>query len=322
MSFPNAFARLKRQIFRPTSPTGRNLRRLAPFAGKLSSLALPLLGLASGALAQTATLVPKTPVSEVTWWQSIILGLVQGLTEFIPISSSAHLNITHALMGHPRELSYDVMLSIGTTIALAWYYRHDWKGLLTDPKQAKLRNLVFLSCIPAVVFALVIHKYEDEPPLSLASFNALMLFVAGLILYLVDKFSRRERTLESVGLKDAILVGIGQAVALIPGVSRSGATLTVGRWLGFERADAARFSFLMSLPISLGAIVYKAKDFGDINAPVSSLILGTLVSAVSGFWAIGFLLNFLKKRDVLPFFLWRAVVAVIVFALAHVGILK
>jgi undecaprenyl-diphosphatase len=322
MSFPNAFTRLMRQISRPGSPTRRNLRRIAPVVGKVAAVTLPLVGLASGALAQSTSLVPSTPSTEVTWWQSIILGLVQGLTEFIPISSSAHLNITHALMGHPRELSYDVMLSIGTTIALAWYYRHDWKGLLTDPKQAKLRNLVFLSCIPAVVFALIIHKYEDHPPLSLATFNAAMLVIAGLILYLADKMSRRDRTIESVGFKDAMLVGIGQAIALIPGVSRSGATLTVGRWLGFERADAARFSFLMSLPISLGAIVFKAKDFGHINAPVSSLILGTAVSAVSGFWAIGFLLNFLKKRDVLPFFIWRAVVAVIVFALAHVGILK
>ncbi|RYG75580.1 undecaprenyl-diphosphate phosphatase [bacterium] len=322
MSLPNAFSRLKRQITRPNSPTRRNLRRIAPVVGKLAALAVPLAGMATGAAAQTVALVPEAASTQVTWWQSIILGLVQGLTEFIPISSSAHLNITHALMGHPRELAYDVMLSIGTTIALAWYYRHDWKGLLTDPKQAKLRNLVFLSCIPAVLFALVIHKYEDKPPLSLASFNAAMLFIAGLILYLVDKFSQRERNLDSVSLKDALLIGVGQAIALFPGVSRSGATLTVGRALGFERADAARFSFLMSLPISLGAIIFKFKDFGHINAPISSLVLGTVASAVSGFWAIGFLLNFLKKRDVLPFFVWRAVVAVVVFALAYVGILK
>jgi undecaprenyl-diphosphatase len=125
-----------------------------------------------------------------------------------------------------------------------------------------------------------------------------------------------------VSAKDSILVGIGQAMALIPGVSRSGATLTVGRWLGFKREDAARFSFLMSLPISLGAIVFKYKDFGHINAPLSSLVLGTLASAISGFWAIGFLLNFLKKRDVLPFFVWRAVVAGVVLMLSYVGYLK
>jgi undecaprenyl-diphosphatase len=322
MSLPNAFARLTRQITRPGSPIRRTLRRIAPVAGKVAALALPVAGLATEALAQTSSTAIPAPSSVVTWWQSIILGLVQGLTEFIPISSSAHLNITHALMGHPRELSYDVMLSIGTTVALAWYYRHDWKALLTDPKQSKLRNLVFLACVPAVLFAPIIHKFEDKPPLSQPSFNALMLFGAGLILYLADKMSRQERNLESVSVKDSLLVGLGQAMALVPGVSRSGSTLTVGRWLGFDRADAARFSFLMSLPISIGAIVFKFKDFGHINAPISSLVLGTLVSAVSGFWAIGFLLNFLKKRDVLPFFIWRAVVAVVVLALASVGILK
>lgn len=273
----------------------------------------------SAALAQTPV---KAPESVVTPLQSIVLGLVQGLTEFIPVSSSAHLNITHALMGHPRELAFDVMLSIGTTLALAWYYRHDWKALLTDPAQKKLRNLVFLACVPAVLLALPIHKFEDKPPLSLPTFNALMLFVAGLILLIADKTSRQTRDLESVSARDSILVGIGQALALVPGVSRSGATLTAGRLLGFNRSDAMRFSFLMSLPISVGAIAFKYKDFGHINAPLSSLVLGTVASAVSGFWAIGFLFNFLKKRDVTPFFVWRAVVALVVFALAYAGILK
>jgi undecaprenyl-diphosphatase len=267
-------------------------------------------------------MLPVNKLSVVTWWEAIILGLVQGLTEFIPVSSSAHLNITHALMGHDRELSFDVMLSIGTVLAVAWYYRHDWKGLLTDPSQKKLRNLVFLACVPAVIFAPIIHKYEEQPPLSLPSFNAWMLFGAGLILLLADRFSRQERDLKSASVKDSLLVGLGQAMALIPGVSRSGATLTVGRWLGFNREDAARFSFLMSLPISLGAIVFKYKDFAHINAPVSSMILGTLASAISGFWAIGFLINFLKKRDVMPFFIWRTVVAAVVLMLAYVEILK
>lgn len=322
MSLSNAFSRFKRQLSRPQSPLRRALRPFEAPLGKIAALSLPLAGLATSAVAQTAANTPVNTQSEVTWWQSIILGLVQGLTEFIPVSSSAHLNITHALMGHDRELAFDVMLSIGTVLAVGWYYRHDWKGLLTDPKQAKLRNMVFLACVPAVIFAPFINKFEENPPLSLPSFNALMLFLAGLLLLIIDRKSPQERDLETVTAKDSILVGIGQALALIPGVSRSGATLTAGRWLGFTREDAARFSFLMSLPISIGAIVFKYKDFGHINAPLSSMVLGTLASAISGFWAIGFLLNFLKKRDVLPFFIWRAVVAVVVFALAYVGILK
>ncbi len=303
---PRLFSRFKRRFF-----ASKTLPRLA-------ALALPLAATATSALAQTAA---KAPESYITPLQSIVLGLVQGLTEFIPISSSAHLNITHALMGHGRDLSFDVMLSIGTTLALGWYYRHDWRGLLTDPKQKKLRNLVFLACVPAALLALPIHKYESEKPLSEAWFNAVMLFVAGLILLVADKTSRQTRDLGSVSVKDSILVGIGQALALVPGVSRSGATLTAGRFLGFNREDAARFSFLMSLPISLGAIVFKMKDFGDINAPFSSLVLGTLASAISGFWAIGFLLNYLKKRDVTPFFIWRAGVALVVLFLHSRGTL-
>ena len=308
----NGFSTLKK-VAAPLS------RRAAPAALRLSALLLPVVGLESVSWAQTSN---AASASVVTPGQSIILGLVQGLTEFIPVSSSAHLNIAHALMGHPRELAFDVMLSIGTTLALAWYYRHDWKALLTDPRQAKLRNLVFLACVPAALFALVIGKFESRPPLSLPSFNAAMLLIAGAILLYADKTSRQTRDLESVSVKDSILVGIAQGLALIPGVSRSGATLTAGRFLGFNRESAMRFSFLMSLPISVAAIVHQYKDFGHIHAPLSSLVLGTVTSAVSGFWAIGFLLNFLKKRDVTPFFIWRAVVALVVFVMAHFGLLK
>lgn len=308
MKFPRLSSRFKRRFL-----ASKTLPRLA-------SLTLPLFATASAALAQNAPAAPDA-TSYVSPLQAVILGLVQGLTEFIPVSSSAHLNITHALMGHGRDLSFDVMLSIGTTLALGWYYRRDWRGLLFDPSQKKLRNLVFLACVPAVLLALPIHQFEDKPPLSLATFNAAMLFFAGAILWVADKTSRQTRDLESVSAKDSILVGIAQALALVPGVSRSGATLTAGRLLGFNREDAMRFSFLMSLPISIGAIIYKIKDFGDINAPLSSLVLGTVASAISGFWAIGFLLNFLKTRDVTPFFIWRAGVALIVFFLASRGVL-
>jgi undecaprenyl-diphosphatase len=308
MKLPRLFSSLKRRFF-----ASKTVARLA-------ALALPLLGTATATLAQTAPNAPAAN-SYVSEWQAVILGLVQGLTEFIPVSSSAHLNITHALMGHGRDLSFDVMLSIGTTLALGWYYRHDWRGLLFDPAQKKLRNLVFLACVPAVLLAFPIHQFEERPPLSEAWFNATMLLVAGAILLIADKTSPQTRDLTSVSAKDSILVGIGQALALIPGVSRSGATLTAGRLLGFNREDAMRFSFLMSLPISIGAIVFKVKDFGDINAPVSSLVLGVVASAVSGFWAIGFLLNFLKTRDVTPFFIWRAGVALVVLFLASRGVL-
>lgn len=262
----------------------------------------------------------------ITIWDAIILGLVQGLTEFIPVSSSAHLNIAHHFLGHERNLTFDVMLHIGTLIALVWYFRSDWKGLLFDKSQAKLRNLIFLGCVPAAILGVLLDPYQENVALfEDIRFNATMLIVAGLILLFADRVGRKSREVRNAGLKDSLLVGCSQALALIPGVSRSGSTMTMGLFLGMTREAAAKFSFLMSLPITLGAVIFKLKDLfgeGAIGATQASpliLLIGVLVSAASGFWAIGFLLNFLKKRDVLPFVIWRIVVALIVWSLVATG---
>ncbi len=260
----------------------------------------------------------------ITWWQAIVLGLTQGLTEFIPVSSSAHLNFAHWIMGQPRAqvFTFDMMLNIGTLAALAWYFRHDWKELLSNPAQKKLRNLVFLACVPAVIAGVLLRGLEDKHPLFTdVRFNALMMIVMGLALYAADYFGSKKRPIEDVQTNDALFIGISQALALIPGVSRSGATLTAGLIKGFERADAARFSFLLSLPITLGAVGFeflsaiRKNEFATMNAPIPMLILGVLVSAASGFWAISFLLNYLKTRSVALFVVWRVVVALAVFAL-------
>lgn len=263
----------------------------------------------------------------ITPLHAIILGLVQGLTEFIPVSSSAHLNIMHWLLGfHKRDLPFDVLLHIGTLVALAWYFRHDWKLLLTDSGHAKLRNLVFIGCVPAVVFGLALHKIQDSPICADVRFNALMLLIAGSVLLASDRIGRKVRSVESLQLRDALIVGCSQALALIPGVSRSGSTITAGLFLGLSREAAARFSFLMSLPITIGAVsyelykeVWKVYQVGgsagvqaSLNASPGVIVLGIVVSGLSGFWAISFLLNFLKRHDVTLFFLWRAAVAVMV----------
>ena len=259
---------------------------------------------------------------DITWWQAIVLGLAQGLTEFIPVSSSAHLNILHALFGQPRELTYDLTLHIGTLVALVWYFRHDWVALLTKREQRPLLGLVLISCIPAVILGLISRKWQDHPPISLPQFNATMLIVFGLLLLFADRAGRKEREADSINLTDAIIIGCAQAIALFPGVSRSGATITAGLFRGFTREGAARFSFLMSLPITLGAVVrelysdvLKGGGFAAFGATPGVVLLGVLVSAASGFWAIGFLLNFLKRRDVTPFVIWRIAVALAVFAM-------
>ncbi len=264
-------------------------------------------------------------MQQISWWQAVVLGLAQGLTEFIPVSSSAHLNILHWMFGQGRNLNFDVVLHIGTLCALAWYFRRDWAALLRDPIQAQLRNFVLIACIPAGIAGYLLRDLEDSPPFSLVVFNAVMLIVAGVVLWLADRYGQKKRLAESVTLSDALIIGSSQVLALFPGVSRSGSTITAGLMLGLTREAAARFSFLLSLPITLGAVLFSLKHvhgnggMASLGASPGVLLLGILVSAASGFWAIGFLLNFLKRHTVTPFVLWRIGVALLVFALLQSG---
>lgn len=256
----------------------------------------------------------------ITWWHAIILGLLQGLTEFIPVSSSAHLNFAHWLFGQERELTYDVFLHVGTLFALGFFFRKDWKELLLNPEQKKLRNLVFIACIPAVIAGVLLRDFQ-EGLFADVRFNAVMMIVMGAALYGADVWSRKSRLIDDVKMSDAVFIGCSQALALIPGVSRSGATLTAGLLKGFDRADAARFSFLLSMPITVGAVGFelfnavRKNEFAEVHASPWVILLGVLVSAASGFWAIGFLLNYLRTRSVFLFFAWRVVVALAVLAL-------
>lgn len=301
----------------------RAARRLTRAIAPIIALVAPLLTVFSAhaqpaAAAATAAVPPQPPIEI---WHAIVLGLVQGLTEFIPVSSSAHLNITHYFLGQPRELTFDVFLHVGTTAALIWYFRHDWKELLTVKRLAPLRNLVFIACIPAAIAGALLRDLENHLPIFTdIRFNAVMLAVAGAILMLSDQVGTQERSIDQITLKDALIIGASQAVALIPGVSRSGSTLTAGLFLGLKRADAARFSFLMSLPITLGAIAFELRGFLKAGAQIGNtsyltIGIGIVTAGISGLWAIGFLLNYLKTKDVTPFFIWRLAVALLVFGL-------
>ncbi len=293
---------------------------------RLSLGAASLLGFSSLAMAQTAANTPAEVVTHVNWWQAIVLGLVQGLTEFIPVSSSAHLNITHYLLGqNSRQLPFDVVLSVGTILALAWYFRHDWKALLTDKSQRWLLTLVILSCIPAVLVAGLspIRKWEDTSKFLFSPFyNGLWMIVGGALLLIADRVGAKKRAMSNIKNGDALIIGASQALALIPGFSRSGSTIMAGLFLGLKREDAARFSFLMSLPISIGAVVFELRHFKPalLGAGPLEVVLGVVSSGVSGFFAISFLLSYLRTRDVTPFFVWRVAVglfAMIVFWKLH-----
>ena len=285
--------------------------------------AASLLAGASLAFAQNAHVLPpvtqKAP--DISWWQAILLGLVQGLTEFIPVSSSAHLNITHALLHQGRNLPFDVFSSVGTILALAWYYRTDWQQLLSNPKQRPLLNLVLLACVPAVLVAVFspIRKLEDTSKFFISPFyNGLWMILGGALLLVADQVGAKKRLITDVRNGDAITIGASQALALIPGFSRSGSTIAAGLLLGFRREDAARFSFLLSLPISIGAVVFEfrkaLKAPAGFGAHPPEIILCIVAAAVSGFLAISFLLNYLKTRGMTPFFVWRIVVGLAAMA--------
>lgn len=270
---------------------------------------------------------PPQLAEPIYWWHAILLGLIQGLTEFIPVSSSAHLNIVHWLLGQPRELTFDVLLHIGTLVALAVYFRHDWKELLVNPAQRHLRDLVLVACVPAAVAGVLLRGLEDKHPLfASVEFNAAMMIAMAVLLWLADHVGRKRRDLEIANWKDAAFIGCSQALALVPGVSRSGATITAGLLRRLKREDAARFSFLMSLPITTGAVLFelyglvKHGKLAEAAAAPGIVLLGIAVSAVSGFWAIGFLLNYLRRHSVLLFVIWRILIALAVFGLILTGI--
>ncbi len=253
--------------------------------------------------------------SGVSWQQALLLGAVQGLTEFIPVSSSAHLNITHALMGQGRNLPFDVFSGVGTTAALGWTYRHEWKALLCDPKQRPLLGMVLLACVPAVLVAALspIRKWEDTSKLFTSPFyNGLWMLLGGALLLAADSAGAKTRGVADIQTSDALLIGASQALALVPGFSRSGTTMAAGLMLGLKREDAARFSFLLSLPISLGAVAFEgrgvAKDRAQLGAGAGEVGVCIAAATVSGLGAIWFLLNYLRTRGMAPFGVWRAVV--------------
>lgn len=258
------------------------------------------------------------PDQSVSLLQAIVLGLAQGLTEFIPVSSSAHLDILHRLFGQSRELTFDVLLHIGTLLALAIYFGKDWVQLFTDPAQRRLRNLVLAACIPAVPAGLLLHGLEKSNPwFTDLRAHACMLIIWGLFLWVADHLGRKRRNLDQANWKDAVVIGTFQVFALVPGVSRSGATITAGLMRRLTREAAARFSFLMSLPVVAGAAVleisglFRHHGTAAMDATPLVMVTGIVVSLLSGLWAIGFLLNYLKNHSVAIFVIWRLAVGVL-----------
>jgi undecaprenyl-diphosphatase len=278
--------------------------------------------------------------------RAIVLGIVQGLTEFLPISSSAHLIIVPWLLGwEPFGLAFDVALHLGTLAATLIYFRRDlwamltgvlgsWRQLLRgrlphDP-MGRLGLYIALGSVPAAVVGLLaksaIDEYFHQDPISRAALaiSALMLIVMGLLLGAADRYGARHdgRSFHTLGLRDALLVGLAQAFALLPGVSRSGSTITAGLFAGMSRPVAARFSFLLGVPIVLGAGLTEMLDLAREGIPAGDrdvFVAGILTAGLVGYLAIAGLMRYLQHRSIDVFVIYRLVLGSLVLLLLATG---
>jgi undecaprenyl-diphosphatase len=286
-----------------------------------------------------------------TLFQAIILGIVQGLTEFIPISSSAHLIIVPWLFGwHDpalTSLSFDVALHMGTLVAVIWFFATDWARLIraglasllerkigADPDR-KLGWLLVIGCIPGGIAGVLAESKIDQlfhqpnVPIKTIAIIVMGIIIASLalVLFIVERLARHTRELNSLSLKDAIIIGLAQALAIFPGVSRSGSTITAGLTLNLKREAAARFSFLLSAPIIAGAGLKSAWDMlqqyrGGGAFSSAELILfpfGFVAAAISGYFCIKYLLRFLQKNstDLFVYYRWGLAILIIVVAIVR-----
>ncbi|WP_150256268.1 undecaprenyl-diphosphate phosphatase, partial [Nocardiopsis deserti] len=267
-------------------------------------------------------------------FEAVILGLVQGLTEFLPISSSGHLRVVSALFGWPDPgAAFTAVSQIGTELAVVIYFRQRiWAILSTWTRSLVNRELrsdvnarmgwyVILGSIPIVVLGLLLEEQIDSVFRDLRLI-ALNLIIFGVILGVVDTYARKHRSLEDLNVPRGLTFGLFQALALIPGVSRSGGTLTGGMLLGFKRADAAEYAFLLALPAVFGAGIYKLTDIGDAEyAGWGATIVGTLIAGVVGFVVIAWLMRFISTHSFMPFVYYRVGLGILVLALVSWGVL-
>jgi undecaprenyl-diphosphatase len=269
---------------------------------------------------------------------AVLLGLVQAATEFLPVSSTAHLLVAGELVGHsleePTFRAFVDIIQSGTALAVVVYFRHDlWRilseslralgaGRPLETPEARMGWLIVLGTLPAAV----IGKAFEHNIEALGNWViAVSLVFLGVVLFLAERLARHERHLGAVGLKDAALIGLAQAWALIPGSSRSGCTLTMGMALGFTREAAARFSFLLSVPIILGAGAYKLWRTLPVihRAPDwrTATLIGTAVSFAAGYLVIGWLLGWLRTRKTYVFVAWRILFGLTMAVLIARGVL-
>ena len=263
------------------------------------------------------------------WFEAILLGIVQGLTEFLPISSTGHVRIVPALFGwEDPGAAFSAVIQLGTVLALIVYFRSDIAkitvGWLRGLRHRELRRTpeslmgwyVVVGTVPVVIFGFAFRHQISGGARSLLLI-ATVLIVGGILMLAIDRVAVLQRDLTSVSWRDGIIIGLCQALALVPGVSRSGATIVGGLVLGFNREAAARFSFLLSIPAVVLSGLFELKDVGDgsNNAPILATVVATIFAFIVGYAAIAFLLRYLARHTLTIFGVYRIVVGLIVLGL-------
>jgi undecaprenyl-diphosphatase len=259
-----------------------------------------------------------------TWIQIIVLAIVQGLTEFLPISSSGHLILVPAFFGWADQgLSFDIAVHFGSLAAVCVFFRNDIAGLLhgagdiiagrSATLQARMAWCIGIGTIPAAVAGLFFAGWIAAN-LRSPMFVVTALAAYGLLMALADYFAPRARDISTIRIRDALIVGIAQALSLVPGTSRSGITITAGRLLGFRRQDAARFSFLLSAPVILLATIYEVVMLvtGDMQVAWDNLAVAALVSGIVAYLSIDFFMRFVSVMGLLPFAIYRLLLASVI----------
>lgn len=262
-------------------------------------------------------------------FQALVLGIIQGLTEFLPISSSAHLILFPRFLGWTHTvvdtLTFDVALHVGTLVAVLWYFRKDWvelgKGFFRIARrrriedfQGRLAMYIVLATIPAALAGLFLEKMVEESFRSPLLISVPLIVVSFLMIY-AEKRPHHSSLKKRMNLKDSLLIGVAQACALLPGVSRSGITITSGLLLGYEREAATRFSFLLSTPAIAGAAVLNLRHLFSGFGMQEGMIfgIGFLSSAISGYIAIAFLMKYLRSHTLNVFAGYRLILAAFIF---------
>lgn len=272
--------------------------------------------------------------------QGIIIGIVQGLTEFLPVSSSAHLVFIQKLLGVESSLAFDTFLHLGTLIAVLWFFRYDiykmlkswWlsigdivqgrfkEGFYEDPYK-RLAWYVILATIPVGIVGVLFEDSVDALFSGALYVPAFFLFVTGTILYLSQRIPGGEINYDNITKKEALFMGLGQACAILPGLSRSGTTIAAGLTIGLNKEFAAKFSFILSIPAIFGAFILQLKDIGSaMDANFLPVLLGFIAAIVAGYMAIKWMLDLVQNKslDIFSYYCWLMGIIVFMGSIAHI----